>query len=257
MAFKDHFSALAGVYASSRPTYPDELYALIAREVPAGARVWEPGCGSGQATEGLARHFGSVHATDASASMIQRHWARSAPRANVEVAVEPAEATALADASVDLVAVAQALHWFDRSRFFAECERVLKPGGILAAWTYQDVAFSDDLADVAEAVRDDIDPYWPPERNDVDVGYTGYAWPFDPLPTPNLWMAADWNLPQLLGYFASLSASACFIAATGRDPIDIHGPELSQAWGDPQQVRTLRWPVVLHLRRKPLATDAG
>ena len=251
-AFKDHFSALADTYASSRPTYPDALYDAIGTVVPASARVWEPGCGSGQATRGLAAHFAHVHATDPSAAQIARHWAQREPIGNVTVAVELAETPSLADASVELIAVAQALHWFDRRAFFASCERVLAPGGVLAAWTYQDIVFSDDLADVAEAVRDDIDPYWPPERNDVDVGYTGYDWPFVAMSAPDdLWLTADWTLPQLLGYFASLSATACFLAATGRDAIEIHGPELAAAWGDPQRVRRMRWPLVLHLRRKP------
>lgn len=253
-SFKDHFSPLADIYAASRPTYPDTLFRLIADVVtaPARAKVWEPGCGNGQATHGLAAHFGHVYATDPSAAQIERHWALRSPVEKVDVAVELAEEPSLEDQSVDVIAVAQALHWFDRPRFFASCERVLKPGGILAAWTYQDIVFTDDLADEAEAVRDDIDPYWPPERNDVDVGYTGYAWPFDALPTPDdLWMYADWTLPQLLGYFSSLSASACFHAATGRDPIELHGKALTAAWGDPGQVRRMRWPVVLHLRRKP------
>ena len=132
-SFKDHFSPLADIYAASRPSYPDALYRLIAEVVaqPASAKVWEPGCGSGQATRGLAAHFGHVHATDPSAAQIERHWALREKSERVDVAVELAEAPSLADASIDLIAVAQALHWFDRPRFFAACERVLKPGGRL------------------------------------------------------------------------------------------------------------------------------
>ncbi|WAC61788.1 class I SAM-dependent methyltransferase [Pseudoxanthomonas sp. SL93] len=251
-AFKDHFSGVADVYAASRPTYPDALYDAIAATVPPTARVWEPGCGSGQATRGLAARFAHVHATDPSAAQIQRHWAHDLPDAHVTLAVEVAETTALTDESVDLVAVAQALHWFDRYRFFATCERVLRPGGVLAAWTYQDIVFEDDLADVAEKVRDDIDPYWPPERDDVDMGYGDYVWPFDLLPAPRLWLTAQWNLPTLLGYFTSLSATASYRAATGQDPVYAHTPALAEAWGDPARVRTMRWPLILHLRRKPL-----
>ncbi|MEL1265932.1 class I SAM-dependent methyltransferase [Pseudoxanthomonas putridarboris] len=250
-AFKDHFSGVADVYAASRPTYPDALYEAIAAVVPSTARVWEPGCGSGQATSGLVAHFAHVHATDPSAAQIERHWAFGRTDPRVSLAVETAETTALADGSVGLVAVAQALHWFDRRLFFSTCERVLGPGGVLAAWTYQDIVFGDDLAEVAEKVRDDIDPYWPPERSDVDLGYGDYAWPFEALPTPALWLTAEWNLPQLLGYFASLSATASFRAATGQDPVYAHAPALAEAWGDPQQKRPLRWPLVLHLRRKP------
>jgi ubiquinone/menaquinone biosynthesis C-methylase UbiE len=71
-------------------------------------------------------------ATDASAEQIA-----SATRCdNVEYRVAPAEQTGLPDASIDLVTVAQALHWFDRERFFAEVKRVLRPGGVLALWVY-------------------------------------------------------------------------------------------------------------------------
>jgi hypothetical protein len=37
---------------------------------------------------------------------------------------------------VDLITVAQALHWFDRGLFFAECRRVLRAGGALVAYGY-------------------------------------------------------------------------------------------------------------------------
>ena len=77
MAFKDHFSGVADVYLASRPTYPDALYDAIAAVVPADARVWEPGAGSGQATRGLAARFAHVHATDPSAQQLAQHWAHA------------------------------------------------------------------------------------------------------------------------------------------------------------------------------------
>lgn len=253
--FKDHFSGIAKTYAASRPGYPSALYDAITGVVPASARVWEPGCGSGQATRALSERFAHVFATDPSAQQIEHHWASHEHPANVTLAVETAETTSLGDSSVGLIVVAQALHWFDRNRFFATCERVMQPGGVLAAWTYQDIVFTDDLAPAAEALRDDIDAYWPPERNDVDIGYTDYSWPFAALPAPSMWLTADWNLAQMLGYFGSLSATVCFRADTGRDPVEIHAPALAEAWGDPAQVRTMRWPLVLHLRRKPTAEE--
>lgn len=250
--FKDYFSQVADAYANCRPTYPDALFDAITAVVPANASVWEPGCGSGQATRGLATRFAHVFATDPSAAQIEQHWAKEIEVANVRVAVEPGEATSLADRSVGLVAVAQALHWFDRARFFAECERVLRPGGVLAAWTYQDMVFSDDLAPAAEAFRTEIESYWPSERAQVDAGYADYAWPFPALPAPALWLTAEWSLPQLLGYLGSLSATARCRTATGRDPVQDHADALASAWGDPQRERAMRWPLILHLRQKPL-----
>ena len=116
-AFKDHFSAVAADYASARPEYPDALYAWIAQAAPARGRVWEAGCGSGQATRGLARRFNRVHATDPSAAQV----AQAVGPANAAFAVEPGERCSLPDASADAACVAQALHWFDRHAFFAEC----------------------------------------------------------------------------------------------------------------------------------------
>ena len=69
-AFPDHFSAVAADYAGARPEYPDALFAWIASAAPARTQAWEAGCGSGQATRGLAAHFARVHATDPSAAQV-------------------------------------------------------------------------------------------------------------------------------------------------------------------------------------------
>ncbi len=145
----------------------------------------------------------------------------------------PAEHTALADGSVELVAVAQALHWFDRPRFFAECARVLRPGGVLAAWGYQDFLPPEGMTDAVDAFRAQIEPYWPPERAQVDAHYAGYDWPFPALPVPTVWLEAEWTLPRFLRYLSSSSATARCRAATGEDPVARHAPALSAAWGDP------------------------
>jgi len=250
MAFKDHFSGIADAYAAARPEYPDELFDLIAARVPAHANVWEPGCGSGQATRGLAARFARIRATDPSAQQIAQHWAQSGAR-NVTLGVEPGERTALPDASVQLVAVAQALHWFDREAFFAECERVLAPGGMLAAWGYGDFVAPEGMVEAVADFRALIDPYWPPERALIDAEYAGFDWPFPALPAPALWLEAEWPLAHFLRYLSSMSATARCRADIGEDPVARHAPALSSAWGDPDERRIIRWPLFLHLRRKP------
>jgi SAM-dependent methyltransferase len=250
MAFQDHFSGVAAAYAEARPEYPDALFDRIAAHVPGAARVWEPGCGSGQATRGLAARFAHVHATDPSAQQVARHWAQAGAD-NVSVAVEPGERTALPDGSVQLVAVAQALHWFDRAAFFAECARVLVSGGVLAAWGYGDFIAPEGMVEEVADFRALIEPYWPPERALVDAQYAGFDWPFPAMPTPSPGLEAEWSLPHFLRYLSSMSATARCRAATGADPVARHAPALSAAWGDPDDVRTLRWPLFLHLRRKP------
>jgi len=71
-------------------------------------------------------------ATDASTEQI----ASAVPHPNVEYRVALAEQSGLANHSVKLLTIAQALHWFDLPRFYAEARRVLAPGGVIAAWAY-------------------------------------------------------------------------------------------------------------------------
>lgn len=245
--FADHFSAVAADYASARPEYPEALFAWIASVAPATGQAWEAGCGSGQASRGLARHFGHVHATDPSAAQVARAHAAG----NVAFAVEPGERCSLPDASVDAVCVAQALHWFDREAFFAECRRVLRPGGVLVAWGYQDIVVPAGLAAANAALQRAIAPHWPPERSLVDAAYAGFEWPFPAIEVPAFALRAQWTLPRLLGYFASYSASRRYREATGRDAVEAHAAAFLEAWGEPHLAREVAWPLFAHARRKP------
>ena len=246
-AFKDHFSAVAADYASARPEYPRGLFAWIASIASARGQAWEAGCGSGQATRDLASHFDRVHATDPSAAQI----AQAHGPGNVAFAVEPGERCSLPDASADAVCVAQALHWFDRDAFFAECARVLRPGGVLVAWGYQDIIVPPELHAANAALQAEILPYWPSERTLIDEAYASFDWPFAPVDVPEFELRAQWTLPRLLGYFSSYSASKRHRDATGRDAVAAHAGTFAQAWGDPQQPRTVQWPLFVHARRKP------
>lgn len=244
--FKDHFSAVAGDYAAARPEYPQPLFDWIASIAPASESCWEAGCGSGQATRDLATRFARVHATDPSAAQI----AQAPVIGNVLFAVEPGERCSLPDASADAVCVAQALHWFDRSAFFAEAARVLKPGGVLVAWGYQDIVVPPALEAANACLQDTIRGHWPRERADVDAAYAGYDWPLPRIEAPVFGLAADWPLQRLLAYFASYSASKRHREASGRDIVAESAAMFEQAWGDAPAQR-MRWPLFVHAFRKP------
>src|SRR5438445_1894341 len=196
--FKDHFSGHAAIYRDARPTYPPELFAWLAQQAPDRDLAWDVGCGNGQATLALAEYFAYVIGTDPSANQI----AGAAARANIDYRVEPGERSSLADASASLVTVAQALHWFDFEPFYAEVRRVLKPGGVFAAWTY--AACNTGQGKIDEVITHLYDtmtgPYWPPERAYVDASYRTLPFPFTEITAPEFPMLMHWNVDQLLAY---------------------------------------------------------
>lgn len=247
MAFQDHFAPVAGDYADFRPHYPSELFAWLADQTPGRDLAWDCACGSGQASAGLSGCFRRVLASDASASQI----AAAPALPGVEFRVAPAEASGLPAASVDLICVAQALHWFDLPGFYAEVRRVLKPDGLLAVWTYGILHVAGETVDapVQHFYHQVVGPYWPPERRHVETGYRELPFPFTEIPSPSIAMTADWTPRQLLGYLASWSATGRYRAQRGHDPITDLANALSPLWGDPAQARRVEWPLALRLGR--------
>lgn len=246
MSFKDHFSGHASGYAQARPTYPDALFRWLAAQCDGHERAWDAGCGNGQAAVALARHFGEVVGTDPSAAQI----AHAIPHPHVLYRVEPAEAPTLAPASVDLVTVAQAYHWFDAERFIEAVRRVARPGAIVAIWSYG-LSRVDDAVDAVFMHLYEVllGPYWPPERQHIENGYAQLTFPFEPVAAPAFTLRCDWTLSQYLAYLRSWSATQRCLAATGRDAVADVAGSFEQAWGDPAQVRAVTWPLGLRVGR--------
>jgi len=248
MSFKDHFSRQAQGYARYRPGYPEALFRYLAGQAPSRSMAWDCGTGNGQAARALAPFFDRVHATDASAEQI----AQATGPANVAFAVAPAERSGLEPETADLVTVAQAFHWFDQPGFFAEARRVLRPAGILAIWTYA-LMYVEPTVDrmIEHYYREVVGPYWPPERRQVEVGYSDVTLPFPELDRPPFDMTVQWNLEETLGYLGTWSASQRYREANGVDPVETVAEELHTAWGPPDRRRTIRWPLNLRVGRKP------
>ena len=246
--FNDHFAPVAGAYADFRPTYPPALFDWLAGIAPARGLAWDCACGSGQASVDLAERFGQVVATDASADQLAEAMAHP----GVDYRQAAAESSGLADGSVDLITVAQALHWFDLPRFYAEARRVLKPGGVLAVWSYG-VQTLDDAqvnAEVQHFYRDIVGPYWPAERVQVEQGYRSLDFPFAEFAAPALAMTTAWTLPRLLGYFRSWSATGRYIKARSEDPVAALAERLAPLWGDPATARAVTWPLAVRAGRR-------
>lgn len=244
----DHFSGHAADYARYRPDYPLTLFEWLAGQCDGHSLAWDCGTGNGQAAHGLAAHFARVVATDLSAEQV----ARGRPHPRITYRAAPAEASGLDAASCDHVTVAQALHWFCHDGFYAEVDRVLKPGGVFAAWTYT-LLRSDPEINAAVAHFHDtvVGPWWPPERRWVDVGYAGMPFPYPAIAAPAFEIRLDWTLADLLAYLRTWSATQRCLKETGSDPTLALGDILQPLWGSPERARTIVWPIALLCGRKP------
>ena len=240
MPFLDLFSDTAGLYASARPTYPDDLFRFVASIAPSRDRVWDCGTGNGKAAVGLARHFNAVWATDASAEQI----AHAMPCEGVSYSVQPAEKTEFPSSSFDAACVAQALHWFDFDQFYPEVRRVLRPSGAFAAWGYDWFSVSPEFDErFMRSVRDVIGPYWAPQNALVWNGYRDMPFPFKRVTTPKLSMRVWWTFPQMLAFVHTWSAMRRCITHRGPASFERAAAELLPLWGKPDQAREVAMPL--------------
>jgi len=232
------FGARAEAYASFRPHYPDDLFAWLAAQCPERQRALDIACGNGQASRPLLGHFTQVLACDASVEQLLAN-----PNSQgLALFVAEAQAQPLASNSLDLIVVAQALHWFATPAFFTEVSRLLKPGAVFCAWCYSLMRIDSEL----DALIDDfyaqtLNGYWPQGRASVDAGYRDIHHPFKPLSVPPFAIEVSWSLEQLLGYLRTWSAVQRYEQQNGVDPLLHLAPKLRQAWGDAKQPRFVRW----------------
>ncbi len=206
-------------------------------------RAWDCGTGSGQAAVGLAGHFDEVLATDASGRQLAH--ARRADR--VRYLVCRSEAVPFPDERIDLVTVAQALHWFDFDAFFAEVRRVARPGGVLGIWGYGLLRISPRIdAILTHWHSDTLADCWLPERRHVDEGYENVPVPFEVLEVSEREMQMEWDLPDLLGYLGTWSAGRIYTERYGKDPLALIRPGLTAAWGESDRL-TATWPLTVRV----------
>jgi len=244
--FKDHFSKGAADYIRYRPSYPPALFGWLASLTCSHDLAWDCGCGNGQAAVELVRHFRSVAATDPSRQQIDN----ASFHERIRYAVAAAEDSGIETGGVDLVVVAQALHWFDFDRFYAEVRRVTRPGGVLAAISYGEVRVEGAPdAVVSRFYHEILGNFWPPERRYVDERYATIPFPFEEISPPPFSMEVDWNLEHLTGYLGTWSAVREFERREGINPLGLIAKELAASWGAPIATRRISWPLSMRVGR--------
>ena len=243
--FHDHFSGVSRDYQRYRPAYPPSLFSQLAALTPVHELAWDCAAGSGQAVPGLQNHFSSVVASDASLAQIQ-----TCRVPGVHRFCSLAEAVPLGDNSVDLITVAQAAHWFDLERFYTEARRVLRPGGVLAIWTYKLLQSTPEVEEVVFRLHGEtLGGDWPAQRQLVENGYRDLPFPFKELTLSPEYMSAQWGLQSLMGYLATWSAVGRYRKRTGMDPLHGVGEELERCWPRGQAKIQITWPVAMRVGR--------
>jgi len=238
---KDRFSTHANQYAQFRPTYPPELFEFIYKHVQHFNTVWDCGTGNGQAARELSKKFRRVFATDISASQIGKAYQAE----NIYYSIAN-EKSSLTNHSVDLIAVAQAAHWFDMHSFSKEVVRVLKPDGMIAIWGYGLLAISPDVdLLIRHFYKTVIGPYWDKERRHIDEHYVNLYFPFKEIQSPAFSIIVNWKLDDLKGYITTWSAVQKYMMEKGHNPVDALIADINNHWKEERQ--TINFPLFLRL----------
>jgi len=240
---KDNFSTQSDKYAKYRPTYPADLFDYLDAIIPNKQNAWDCGTGNGQVAYALAKTFYNVFATDISQSQIDN----ALPADNIFYSVQPAEETNFEDELFDLIIVAQAIHWFNFEKFYAEVRRTAKENTLFCVIGYGKLEISETIDCIISYFYDNvIGKYWDSERKYIDENYKTLPFPFDEIKTPNFVNTQYWTLEHLIGYLNTWSAVKHFIKQNGYNPIDKLQSDLAQLWGN-EQVKQVRFPLLLRV----------
>jgi SAM-dependent methyltransferase len=130
MRSTERFTGLATLYGQARPTYPAELVHWCLEQAPSPQLIVDLGCGTGISTRLFATTSQLVIGIDPNPDMLATARAEGAQ----DYRVGTSEDTGLPDACADLIIAAQAFHWFDLDRTFAEVERIGTPRSACVAF---------------------------------------------------------------------------------------------------------------------------
>lgn len=240
--FIDNFSRHSKEYSSSRRTYPDLLFKFLSAIPPQKDLAWDCGTGNGQSAIGLCKYFKKVIASDASENQIRHGFQRE----NIDYKIFPAENPNLDNDSVDLVTVAQALHWFDFEKFYINVKRVGKNDGIIAVWCYDMHKINPQIDRISNSLSVDGDilgNYWAKETKYVKEKYKTIPFPFKEISVPVFKTTLYWNLRQLWNYMKTWSSVKKYYSENKHDPLDLVKSELKSLWGGELDKKEVTWNI--------------
>lgn len=237
------FSKQADLYARYRPDYPTELYDFIFKHLKRKDTAWDCGTGSGQVAAVLAEHFDTVYASDISSEQMEH-----APRkSNINYYQVPAEDTGFPPLRFDLITVAQAIHWFDFKKFYAEVRRTANEDGLLAAFGYGYMSINPAIDELTHRFYEDMfGRYFSETRHHLDERYRSIPFPFEEIPSPDFEKKFQWSFEYFKGFLNSWSPVQQYKDDHGSNPVDPLLEKLEAVW-KPGESRTVTFPVFLRL----------
>jgi SAM-dependent methyltransferase len=243
-----YFGQQAQKYSHHRPDYPPEIFAFLASISPSKEKAVDCATGNGQAARGLAQYFSEVIATDINEAQI----ALARPEERIRYLKAPAEKMPVAANSVDLLTVACGVHWFDLDRFYPEVERVLKPDGVIAVWTYSwpltGSALVDEVLDYLKEYT--LAKYWPTEARLYLNRYEDLRFPFAEIVTPQFQIECNWNALDFLGFISTWAVVQRYERETKEDFFLQTKSLLEHAWSFDPPSMPLRLPLYCRVGKK-------
>ncbi|GKB89942.1 putative methyltransferase [Tanacetum coccineum] len=185
------FDKQAEAYLDAQPTYPAEWYSMFADRTSSHSLAWDVGTGNGQAAIGVpctlaflhvAEYYKQVIGTDISEHQLK--LAKPHPRVQyfhtpLSLSDDDLIDLICGESSVDLVTVAEAVHWFDLPRFYSVINRVLKQNGVFAVWGYNDFDITPEIDAALKRFYETTLPYWNKDIKYLYDGYQTFPFPFE------------------------------------------------------------------------------
>lgn len=242
---QDHFSTIGNNYKEGRFGYPGDLYQFLDSLCIDKRVAWDCATGNGQAAVDLSLYFEKVLASDISINLLSG----ASKNKKILYFEAPAENSKIDGNSIDLIVVAQAIHWFDLDLFFIEVERVLKPEGIFAFWGYTWPEVCPQIDGILNDFRTEIENYWPLKSMILHNEYKDIAVPLDPIPAPKFRIQLQWKVEAYLKHLNSWSGTKYYMEKTGDNITGRYKKRFQKEWAANQ--RLTEWPLILKVYRKP------
>lgn len=207
------YAAHAHIYSKYRPTYPiavvEAITSYVTRLGGSLGHALDVACGSGQSTFYLKDTFKLITGVDISKAQLEEAKSKCQKENidNIQFLTGSGMELPVESESVDVVTIAQALHWLDIDKFFTECKRVLKPRGCVAVYGYGNVCLINKQCNelVSNFYSNTLQGCWHDARHHIDEEYRSIHMPFSNTQRIDTSMPYETSLDAFIGYVSTWS----------------------------------------------------